>query len=170
MDNGEVMLLGSIFVTGAAVLWSFYLLWQAIVDYRVLLRSKKNGALKALSLTAIVAETIRSLKLVLLQTLFIISLLYEPDELLVVRRAVILAVILLIATGSIYGGIARRALIRLVDEELSRSKETTYTLATELLPDEDGGTFDGEGTIYRVEQVEKPTTADLPLRPAPEAD
>lgn len=165
MASAEVILIISMIVTGAAVLWSLYLLWQAYVDYKVLRKSGKNGPLKALSLTAIVAESIRSVKLILLQALLVMSFVYDPTDFLTLRRFTILAVIVLIATGSIYGGIARRALIRLVEAEY----QTTYTRATELIPDAIGlGTHDGEGTTYRIEQVENPKA--LPTQPAPETE
>lgn len=165
------MLLISTTVTAVAVLWSIYLLVQAIVDNRVLKDSGKNGPLKALSITAIVAESIRTVKLVLLLGLFVISVIDpEGTQLLLIRRITILVVILLIASGSIYGGIARRALIRLVEKEVTLLRETTYTRATELLEDD----TEGEATSYRVEEIEKPDIADLPSnikpRPTPEAE
>jgi hypothetical protein len=118
----QIVLIVSLVLTGVALLSSLYLLIQAIIDAVVLSRSGKNGSLKALSRTAIIQESLRFAKLLLLGTLLLMAMFLADGTWLLQRRILIVLVVALIAAGSMYGGHVRRSLINMVDEELERHK------------------------------------------------
>lgn len=122
MDSAQLVLIISLVFTGAALLSSLYLLVQAIIDSSVLKKSGKNGPLKALGTTATIQETLRFIKLILLGSLLMMAVLVPDGSWVLMRRILIVGTVVLIAAGSLYGGHARRSLIRMVDEELERYK------------------------------------------------
>lgn len=122
MDSAQLVLIISVVFTAMALLSSAYLLAQAITDAVVLARSGKNGPLKALSNTAIIQESLRFLKLIMLGTLLVMALVLENNTYILQRRILIVLTVVLIAAGSMYGGHARRSLINMVDEEIEKRK------------------------------------------------
>lgn len=123
MDAAQLVLIVSIGLTAAALLSSLYLVVQAIIDATVLAKSGKNGPLKALGRVAIIQESLRFAKLIVLGGLLVMAMVLEPESFLVLRRILIVTVVALIAAGSLYGGHARRSLIDMVDEEIERAAE-----------------------------------------------
>lgn len=150
METAQIILFFSLGVTALALAASLYLLVQAITDSYVLKKSGKNGALKILGRTAIIQEALRFLKLSLLGSLLVIALVLDGGEWLTVRRILVVCTISLIAAGSLYGGHARRRLIKLVDEEIET--RTRFVKATELLEDD----AEGPATSYRIEEIPDP--------------
>jgi hypothetical protein len=118
MESAQIVLIISMVLTGVASTASLYLLVQAIVDGVLLSRSGKNGALKSLSDSTIINESLRSVKLLLLATLLFMAMFLPDGSAILMRRILVVAVVALIAAGSLYGSHARRALINKVADEL----------------------------------------------------
>lgn len=151
MDSAQLVLIIALSLTVLALVASLYLLVQAITDSYVLAKSGKNGPLKALGRTAIIQEAMRFLKLTLLGSLLVMASVLPDGTWILARRMLIVTTVALIAAGSLYGGHARRSLIKVVEAELA-AKGTTYMKATELLEDD----ADGDATSYRIEEIPNP--------------